>query len=84
MTYTFHRKQEEILPLKQSLSLTEVLLEMGSVGICGSDIKYWKYGQCGRFLLKDPMILGHEASGTVVKTGPGVTHLKPGRNRFLF
>ena len=31
---------------------------MGSVGICGSDIKYWKYGVCGRFTLNGPMIIG--------------------------
>lgn len=52
---------------------------MGSVGICGSDIKYWKYGQCGRFILNKPMVLGHEASGTVVQVGPGVKHLKQGK-----
>ena len=52
---------------------------MGSVGICGSDIKYWKDGQCGRFILNNPMVLGHEASGTVVQVGPGVKHLKQGK-----
>jgi L-iditol 2-dehydrogenase len=60
-------------------SIVEVLLQMGSVGICGSDIKYWKDGQCGRFILNNPMVLGHEASGTVVQVGPGVKHLKQGK-----
>lgn len=56
----------------------EVLLSMGSVGICGSDIKYWSYGQCGRFKLTNPMVIGHEGSGTVVKLGPGVKNLSIG------
>ena len=51
---------------------------MASVGICGSDLKYWKYGVCGRFTLVDPMIIGHEGSGTVVKVGGAVKDLNPG------
>lgn len=56
----------------------EVLLRMGSVGICGSDVHYLTKGRIGHFIVKDPMVLGHEAAGTVHKCGPGVTHLKPG------
>lgn len=56
----------------------EVLLRMGSVGICGSDVHYLTKGRIGDFIVKDPMVLGHEAAGTVHKCGPGVTHLKPG------
>lgn len=51
---------------------------MGSVGICGSDLKYWKYSKCGRFTMTTPMIGGHEGSGTVVKCGSKVESLKPG------
>uniref|UniRef100_A0A8D0M7L0 Sorbitol dehydrogenase n=1 Tax=Sus scrofa TaxID=9823 RepID=A0A8D0M7L0_PIG len=56
----------------------EVLLKMHSVGICGSDVHYWQHGRIGNFVVKKPMVLGHEASGTVVKVGSLVTHLKPG------
>nr|XP_014343690.1 PREDICTED: sorbitol dehydrogenase isoform X2 [Latimeria chalumnae] len=56
----------------------EVLLRIHSVGICGSDVHYWLHGRIGDFVVKKPMVLGHEASGTVVKLGPAVTHLKPG------
>merc|ERR1712021_254480 len=56
----------------------EVLLEMGSVGICGSDVHYWTWGRIGDFVVKEPMILGHEASGKVVKVGKNVTNLKLG------
>ncbi|XP_020029095.1 sorbitol dehydrogenase [Castor canadensis] len=56
----------------------EVLLKMHSVGICGSDVHYWQHGRIGDFVVKKPMVLGHEAAGTVVKLGSSVKHLKPG------
>lgn len=59
--------------------LSEVLLKMHSVGICGSDVHYWQHGRIGDFIVKKPMVLGHEASGTVVKVGSLVKHLKPGQ-----
>ncbi|XP_043465405.1 sorbitol dehydrogenase-like [Leptopilina heterotoma] len=56
----------------------EVLLEMSCVGICGSDVHYLVAGRIGDFIVKEPMIIGHEASGTVVKLGKNVTNLKVG------
>ncbi|KAG9261270.1 sorbitol dehydrogenase-like [Astyanax mexicanus] len=56
----------------------EVLLQMHSVGICGSDVHFWQNGRIGDYVVKKPMVLGHEAAGRVFKVGPGVTHLKPG------
>ncbi|KAL3866498.1 hypothetical protein ACJMK2_043792 [Sinanodonta woodiana] len=56
----------------------EVQLCMQHVGICGSDVHYWQHGAIGDFVVKAPMILGHEASGVVSKLGPGVTNLKVG------
>ncbi|XP_004543275.1 sorbitol dehydrogenase [Maylandia zebra] len=56
----------------------EVLLQMHSVGICGSDVHYWQNGRIGDFVLKKPMVLGHEASGRVAKVGSEVKHLKVG------
>ncbi|XP_007472535.1 sorbitol dehydrogenase isoform X3 [Monodelphis domestica] len=52
---------------------------MHSVGICGSDVHYWQHGRIGDFIVKRPMVLGHEASGTVVKLGSMVKHLLPGQ-----
>ncbi|XP_061719824.1 sorbitol dehydrogenase-like [Cydia pomonella] len=56
----------------------EVLLRMDCVGICGSDVHYWQSGACGHFVLKEPMIMGHEASGVVAKVGAKVKNLVPG------
>ena len=51
---------------------------MHSVGICGSDVSYWVKGRIGDFVVDDPMVIGHEAAGRVVKCGKNVTHLQPG------
>ncbi|GLH07399.1 hypothetical protein R5R35_002892 [Gryllus longicercus] len=56
----------------------EVLLQMGCVGICGSDVHYLVRGRIGDFIVKEPMIMGHEASGIVAKLGKNVTNLKVG------
>jgi len=60
------------------INITDVLLEMYVTGICGSDMHYWKHMAIGPFIVTDPMIIGHESSGTVVKVGKNVKHLKPG------
>ncbi|KAK7074574.1 hypothetical protein SK128_026859 [Halocaridina rubra] len=56
----------------------EVLLRMAQVGICGSDVSYLTKGFIGDFVVKAPMVLGHEAAGVVAKCGANVKHLKPG------
>lgn len=56
----------------------EVFLEMQSVGICGSDVHYWKRGCIGDFIVRAPMVLGHESAGKVLKVGPNVKNLKEG------
>ncbi|HVX65879.1 MAG TPA: alcohol dehydrogenase catalytic domain-containing protein, partial [Bryobacteraceae bacterium] len=42
-------------------------------GICGSDLHNFKEGSIGNVPCSYPMVLGHEPTGTVVKTGGGVT-----------
>ncbi|EBX5888659.1 NAD(P)-dependent alcohol dehydrogenase [Salmonella enterica subsp. enterica] len=56
----------------------DVLIKIHTVGICGSDIHYYKHGRIGPFVVKAPMVLGHEASGIVMATGKNVNHVKPG------
>lgn len=51
---------------------------MDCVGICGSDVHYLVHGRIGDFIVKKPMIIGHEASGVVAKLGKNVTNLKVG------
>lgn len=56
----------------------EVLIKIGCVGICGSDVHYLVHGRIGDFVVKEPMIMGHESSGTVAKLGKNVKHLQVG------
>src|SRR5690606_6445125 len=49
-----------------------------AVGVCGSDVHYYEHGRIADFVVKAPLVLGHEASGTVVATGPEVTRVRPG------
>ena len=51
----------------------EILVRVGAVGICGSDLHSYAEGGIGDTPCAYPMVLGHEPSGTVVKTGAGVT-----------
>ncbi len=43
----------------------EVLLRLGAGGICGSDLHYYFEGRNGSFVVREPLIPGHEASGVV-------------------
>jgi L-idonate 5-dehydrogenase len=56
----------------------QVRIDFGAGGICGSDLHYYLDGGFGTVRLKEPMILGHEVSGTVAEIGAGVTRVKPG------
>ncbi|CAG5137578.1 uncharacterized protein ALTATR162_LOCUS157 [Alternaria atra] len=55
-----------------------VLLQVNYTGICGSDVHYWRHGRIGPFVVKTPMVLGHESSGTVIEVGSKVTSLQKG------
>ncbi len=56
----------------------EVLVKIKSVGVCGSDIHYYKEGRIGDFIVKEPLILGHESSGIIEEVGKSVKDLKVG------
>ncbi len=68
----------EAVPVPDAPRANEVKVAINKVGICGSDVHYWEHGRIGDFVVRAPMILGHECAGTVVETGHGVTHLKIG------
>lgn len=48
----------------------EVVVRVRNVGICGSDVHYWAHGKCGAFIVKGPLVLGHESSGEVIRVHP--------------
>lgn len=51
----------------------EALVRVGRVGICGSDIHYYRNGENSGNAVEFPHVLGHEASGTIVEVGEDVT-----------
>lgn len=56
----------------------DVRIAVRNVGICGSDVHYYEHGAIGSFVVREPMVLGHEASGQVIDAGSGVTSLEAG------
>ena len=56
----------------------EVQVQVTAVGICGSDMHNYTEGGIGDSHCRFPVILGHEPSGVVLKTGAGVTGIAPG------
>ena len=72
------RDFHEIDRAEEVLKPHEVRIKNHTVGICGSDVHYYTHGRIGPFVVKDPMILGHEASGTIIEVGTGVSSLKVG------
>ncbi len=56
----------------------EVVVEITSVGVCGSDVHYYEEGRIGDFVVEQPMVLGHESAGRVTALGEGVTKHRVG------
>ncbi len=56
----------------------DVKIAIHTVGVCGSDVHYYTHGAIGPFVVREPMVLGHEAAGTVVEVGARVAGLKVG------
>ena len=75
-------KQHELklreIDLPMDVAPGMVKIKLHTVGVCGSDVHYYTHGRIGPFIVNAPMVLGHEAAGTVVEVGEGVTHLKVG------
>jgi D-xylulose reductase len=66
------------MPFEETLGPDDVRIKMHTIGICGSDVHYYTHGKIGNFIVKEPMVLGHEASGTVIEVGKNVKSLKVG------
>jgi L-idonate 5-dehydrogenase len=61
-----------------ALGPQEVRVRMAAGGICGSDLHYYHHGGFGVVRIREPMTLGHEASGYVESVGSDVGHVKQG------
>ena len=66
------------IDLDEALGPRDVRIALRRVGVCGSDVHYYVHGGIGPFIVREPMVLGHEASGEVVEAGSAVTSLAVG------
>ncbi len=68
--------QERDIP---KVGADEVLVKIGAVGVCGSDVHYYEHGRIGPYVVDSPLVLGHEAGGIITAVGDEVTTLTIGQ-----
>jgi L-idonate 5-dehydrogenase len=80
MTCRIHAKEDLRIETADEPTVApgQVLIRLGAGGICGSDLHYYFEGRNGSFVVREPLIPGHEASGVVARIGAGVTRVKVG------
>jgi D-xylulose reductase len=66
------------ITIAEHLGPHDVRIAIRVVGICGSDVHYYEHGAIGSFVVREPMVLGHEAAGVVVEVGAAVSQLRVG------
>ena len=66
------------IEVEERLGSTDVRIALHTVGVCGSDVHYYTHGRIGPFVVAEPLILGHEASGTITEVGEHVVDFAPG------
>lgn len=73
-----HDLRVETIPVP-SIGPEDALVRIRACGICASDVHYYVHGRIGRYVVEEPMIVGHETAGEVVAVGARVTTLAVGR-----
>lgn len=66
------------IDLPREVGPNDVKIAIHTVGVCGSDVHYYTHGAIGSFVVREPMVLGHEAAGTIIEVGSDVKTLKVG------
>ncbi len=74
------KTQSCVVAGKKTVAVTEqtidwnnngTLVQITRGGICGSDLHYYQEGKVGNFMIKAPMVLGHEVIGKVIHSDSG-------------
>lgn len=69
----------KIQPFKlPPLGPRDVKVRMKAVGICATDVHFLKTLSMAGFVVKEPMVTGHECAGIIEEVGSEVKHLVPG------
>jgi L-iditol 2-dehydrogenase len=73
-------RQMEMMQVPDPMLLndTDVLIRMKVIGVCGSDVHYYKSGKIGSQVVEYPFPVGHEGAGEVIITGKAVQRVKAG------
>ncbi len=66
------------VPDPELRATTDVLLRTQAVGVCGSDLHYYRTGRIGSQVLTSPWIMGHECTAVVEQVGSAVSGLARG------
>jgi len=66
------------IDIRENMGPDDVRIAVRAVGVCGSDVHYYTHGGVGPYVVREPMVLGHEASGIVLEVGKHVDTLRPG------
>jgi L-iditol 2-dehydrogenase len=87
---TFLKNQAAVLYAPHDVRLEErampevgpgdVLVEVKAVGVCGSDVHYYEHGRIGSYIVREPLILGHETAGVIVAVGAHVSQSRIGEH----
>ncbi|KAL5567789.1 hypothetical protein UlMin_024364 [Ulmus minor] len=56
----------------------DVKVRIKALGICGSDVHHFKTMRCANFIVKKPMVIGHECAGVIEEVGSEVKSLQVG------
>lgn len=72
-----HDLRVEEVPVP-ALRPEDALVRVRACGICASDVHYYVHGRIGKYVVEEPMIVGHELAGDVVAVGPEVRGLEVG------
>ena len=78
MLTAIKRMEMRDVPTPQVADDRGVLIRMGAVGVCGSDVHYYLRGKIGSQVVTYPFPVGHECAGTVEAVGAGVSRVRPG------
>ncbi|KAH6643191.1 chaperonin 10-like protein [Boeremia exigua] len=65
-------------PLPAAPGPHDVVVRIAFVGVCGSDVHFWRHGGISHPLPPSGLVMGHEASGTVSSVGAAVTRVSVG------
>lgn len=66
------------IELPHEIGARDARISVHTVGVCGSDVHYYTHGGIGDYIVRAPMVLGHEGSGTVTEIGSAVRNLAVG------